>query len=39
MGGTLGPVLAIESAPYGYDGVDPEEGELYASVAVEFAVL
>ena len=38
MGGTLGPVLAIESAPYGYDGFDPEEGELYATVAVEFAV-
>jgi uncharacterized protein len=37
MGVTLGPVLAVEDG-FSYDGLDPEQGEVYATVAVEFAV-
>jgi uncharacterized protein len=37
MGATLGPILAVENG-FTYDGLDPLEGEVYATVAVEFAV-
>jgi uncharacterized protein YggE len=37
MGVTLGPILAVENG-FTYDGLDPLEGEVYATVAVEFAV-
>ena len=37
MGVTLGPVLAVEDG-FAYDGLDPLSGEVYATVAVEFAV-
>lgn len=37
MGVTLGPILAVENG-FAYDGLDPLSGEVYATVAVEFAV-
>jgi uncharacterized protein YggE len=37
MRARLGPVLAVENG-FGYDGLDPLQGEVYATVAVEFAV-
>jgi hypothetical protein len=37
MGLTLGPILAVENG-FTYDGLDPTSGEVYATVAVEFAV-
>jgi uncharacterized protein YggE len=37
MGVTLGPIVAVENG-FAYDGFDPLSGEVYATVAVEFAV-
>jgi uncharacterized protein YggE len=37
MGVTLGPIVAVEDG-FAYDGLDPLSGEVYATVAVEFAV-
>jgi uncharacterized protein len=34
---TVGPILAVENG-FAYDGLDPQSGEVYATVAVEFAV-
>jgi uncharacterized protein YggE len=34
---TVGPILAVENG-FSYDGLDPQSGEVYATVAVEFAV-
>ena len=36
-GTTLGPELDMETG-FGYDGFDPTEGKIYATVAVEFAI-
>ena len=37
MGVTLGPIVAVEDG-FAYDGLDPLSAEVYATVAVEFAV-